>query len=83
VQREFEAIRNALQRVKLPNDLKVSDNRKQGVSRKDQQRMNVVAECTKYAETSLKLLFSLQSDQAAEGDLQDLISVQVAQVCYL
>ena len=84
VQKEFNAIRNALQRVKLPNDLVVADNRRQGVSRKDQIRMNVVAECAKYVETSLKLLSTIQSaGEISEGDIQDLITVQIAQVRYL
>lgn len=82
IQQEFLVIRDAIQRVKLPNDLKL-DESSPGVQNKDRPRRNVLARCAKYAETSLKLLSTLKAGQVSEGDLQDLITISMAQVRYL
>lgn len=82
VQQEFSVIRDALQRVKLPADLKLDDS-KQGVSRVDQKRLNVVQRCARYGETLLKLLSTMQQGNINPGDVQDLVTIAVAQVRYL
>jgi hypothetical protein len=82
VQQEFNVIRDALQRVKLPADLKLDDS-KQGVSRVDQKRLNVVQRCARYGETMLKLLSTMQQGNTNPGDVQDLVNIAVAQMRYL
>ena len=82
IQQEFTVIKDTVQRVKLPNDLKVDDSR-QGVQRKDQQRLNILSKCARYAETITKLLSTLQAERVTPGDLQDLVTIAVAQIRYL
>lgn len=82
LQQEFTVIRDAVQRVKLPNDLKLDDSG-QGVAQKDRARRNVVQRCAKYSEATLKLLSTLQLDTISDGDIQDLITIAVAQQRYL
>ncbi len=89
-QQEFAVIRDALQRVKLPNDMKVDDSR-QGVQRKDQSRLNLIVKNARFAETSLKLLSTIVNKNVANdtdyicsaGDLQDLTTIVTAQIKYL
>ena len=81
-QEEFQVIKDALQRVKLPSELKVDDTR-QGIQRRDQGRVNVISKCARYAETTLKLLSTLQADNISEADLRDLSTIAEAQVRYL
>ena len=50
----FIIIKEHLQNVKLPNDLKVDESR-QGIQRKDQTKLNVITKCAKFAETTVKL----------------------------
>ncbi len=78
---EFAVIKDALQRVKLPDDLKVDESRT-GIQRKDQPRLNVLHRCAKTAETTLKLLSTLKPDitPVTEADLQDLVAIQVSQI---
>ncbi len=82
VQQEFAAIRDSLSRVRLPSDLKVNDT-SVGVQRSDQQRLKVVSRCSRYTETLIKLISSLQADTVTAGDLQDLLTVCVAEVRFL
>ncbi len=81
-QEEFVVIKDALQNVKLPNDLKVDESR-QGIQRKDQSRMNILGKCAKSAETSVKLLSTLKAGSVTEADLRDLTAISVAQIRYL
>ncbi len=83
VQGEFQTIRDTVNNVKLPADLKVPDS-KQGIKREDQQHSAVVAKCARYAETTLKLLFQAgEPANVTEDTLIRLYHVQLAQVRYL
>ena len=82
IQQDFQVVKDALQRVKLPQDLKVEDSR-QGIQRKDQARFNVVQKCARFAETSVKLLSTVNAQSISEADLKDLCTIQIAQLRYL
>jgi len=82
IQQEFMVIKDTLQRVRLPNELKVNDT-SSGVRREDQARAKVVSRCARYSETLVKLLASIQPDSVSPGDLQDILTVCVAQVRFL
>ena len=56
---------------------------REGIQRLDQGCVNVISRCARYAETTLKLLSSLQADNICEADLRDLSTVAEAQVRYL
>jgi hypothetical protein len=70
IQREFGVIKDALQRVKLPNDLKLEDS-KQGIARNDKAKSYVISKCAQYTETSIKLLSTILNGAPSEGDIQD------------
>jgi len=82
IQQEFMVIKDALQRIKLPNDLKVNDGAR-GIRRIDQPRATVVSKCARYAETLMKLLSTLDPENISDGDLSDMTAIVVAQVRYL
>lgn len=82
IQQEFTIIKDSLQRVRLPKDLKVEDSR-QGVKRSDQGRINNISKCARYTETALKLLSTIDPDNVSQGDVNDLIIINVAMVRYL
>lgn len=82
IQQEYTVIKDALQRIKLPNDLKVDDTR-QGVQRKDQKRLNILSRCARYGETMLKLLSTIDAESISQGDINDLVTIATAQVRYL
>jgi hypothetical protein len=82
IQQEFAIIKDSLQRVRLPKDLKVEDSR-QGVKRNDQGRINNIAKCARYSETALKILSTIDPFNVTQADLNDLVIVNVAMVRYL
>ena len=66
----------------MPSDLLVNEGR-QGIQRKDQMRLNTVAQCAKYGETALKLLSTLRPPNVSSGDINDLVTIMTAQLKYL
>ena len=66
----------------MPKELKVEDSR-QGVRRGEQGRIVTIGKCARYAETSLKLLSTINEDHVTAGDLNDLIVINVAMLRYL
>lgn len=82
IQGEFSTIKDSVSRVKLSPDLRVSDSNR-GIKRSDQPFANVVQKCGRYAETTLKLLLSINENRISDELLVDLWKVQVAQVRYL
>lgn len=82
IQQEFIIIKDSLQRVRLPKDLKVEDSRL-GVHRADQGRFNNISKCARYAETSVKLLSTLRAGQITDADINDLLTINIALVRYL
>jgi hypothetical protein len=83
VQDEFKVIKDALQKVKLPKDLKL-DESKQGVKRSELQKANIIAKAASYSETLLKLLLTLEPGSIlSAGDLDDLITIVTAEIRYL
>ena len=81
-QQEFVIIKDSLSKVRLPKELKVEDSR-QGVRRGEQGRIVTIGKCARYAETSLKLLSTINEDHVTAGDLNDLIVINVAMLRYL
>ena len=82
-QSEFGIIKDSVRSVRLPADLWIPDS-KQGIKRDDQQMSNVVNKSAKFAETTLRLLWNIQSDSPVPTKtLLDLYTVQVAQIKYL
>lgn len=81
-QGEFNAIRDSVQAIRLPSDLKLNDNRA-GIKRVDQPLANVVSKSAKFVETSLKLLSSVDGRQVSQEDIHKLYSVLVAHIRFL
>jgi signal transduction protein with GAF and PtsI domain len=82
IQAEFAAIKDTLQKLKLPADLALHES-KQGIKREDQQGLQVLAKCARFTETSIKLLSTIKDNSITEDDIKQLCVIQVAQMRYL
>ena len=83
IQEHYKSIKDAIQRVKIPPELKVDDPRK-GVKRQEQGKAAIIPACAGYGETLLKLLLTLEPEKPLkEGDLDDLLTIISAQLRYL
>ena len=82
IQGEYAAIRDSLQRVKLPPDLRLHDGNKQGIRRPDQAIGTILTKCARYLESTLKLL---SRDQVSiDQELSDnIFKVTVAHLRYV
>jgi len=82
IQSEFAAIKDTLTKVKLPANLRLCESR-QGIQRSDQTAFNILSRFGRYAETTIKLLSTIDEEKIDEQSLQKLFSVQLAQIRYL
>ena len=83
IQEYYKSIKDAIQRVKIPPELKVDDSRK-CVKRQEQGKAAIISACAGYGETLLKLLLTLEPEKPLkEGDLDDLLTIISAQLRYL
>ncbi|KAH3726514.1 hypothetical protein DPMN_052381 [Dreissena polymorpha] len=82
IQGEFSALKNSLSRVRLTAELKLNESR-QGVRRSDQPVLNIL-KCSRYSETSAKLLATLEPGQPLTQDTLDrLFLISHAQCKYM
>ena len=86
VQGAYNVIKDTVQKVKLPQDYKLNDNRF-AVSKQDNATYNLINRCARYTETSLKLLQelapSIEEGSGIEDSLDKVLTVQIAQQRYL
>ena len=81
VQDEYQSIKDKVSSVKIPQELRVGTS-KTGIKREDQNTANIIANCAKYVETTLKLLWNLD-EEASQDELLEIFNVQKAQIDYL
>lgn len=82
-QGEFQTLKDTLNRVKLPSELKLNESR-QGIQRADQAVYHVLTKCARYAETSLKLLSTIEPGTKISSEtLEQLFLINQAQIQYL
>ena len=84
-QEDFNTIKDCVQKIKLPPDLKLNES-KQGIRRDDQQVLSVISRSARYAETALKVLSTFDDgagSESADIKLSQLIKIQQAQISYL
>ena len=74
LQGEFSALKDSLQRIQLPGELKLNDSR-QGIRRSDQQVLNVISKCGRYNETLMKLLTTIEPGSTISQDTLDQLFV--------
>ena len=79
VQREYEVLKDSLAKIKLPGQLKVNDSR-QGIKRSEQTAVNIVSKGSRYTETALRWLLSVDRSQVSVQDLDRLLVILTAQV---
>lgn len=82
VQGEFLTLKDSLQKVRLPSDLKLNENR-QGIKKADLAAFNVISRSARYVETTLKLLANINAHSVSTEDLENVSLVQVAHIKYL
>lgn len=81
IQREYECIKDSLNKVILPNELKLLEA-KTGIKREDQPHLLALGKSARYSETCLKLL-STFDDSANVQDLTQIYTVLVAHINFL
>uniref|UniRef100_A0A8W8K9C7 Uncharacterized protein n=1 Tax=Magallana gigas TaxID=29159 RepID=A0A8W8K9C7_MAGGI len=82
-QGEFQTLKDTLNRVKLPSELKLNESR-QGIQRADQAVYHVLTKCARYAETSLKLLSTIEPGTKISSEtLEQFFLINQAQIQYL
>jgi len=70
IQGDFQALKDSLSRIKLPSDLKLNESR-QGIQRQDQPVFNVLCKCSRYNETLVKLLSTIEPWSSATQETLD------------
>jgi hypothetical protein len=82
-QSEFYAIKDAVNKLKLPEDLRLNDS-KRGIKRNDQATYQVLARSARFVETNFKLLSTLSpGEPLSQDEFQHLYKVQLAHMRFL
>ena len=79
LQAEFRSVRDAVSKVKLPQDLIVGDSRA-GARKADLARFQVIQKCARFQETVLKIL---SAASVSDPIINQLTTVALAQIRYL
>ena len=89
VQREYDRLRDSLNRVPLPKNYKVNDSAK-GIGKEGRQTLAIISKCARFSETGLKVLADLQPVSEDDNvvtlqkeDLQKFFTVFAAQTNFL
>ena len=83
IQSEFQCLKDSLAKQKLPSELKLNESR-QGIQRADQGVYAVLSKCARFAETSIKLLSTIEPGCLVTPELlEELFLVNTAQIKYL
>jgi hypothetical protein len=88
VQRSYEQVKDGLNKVKLPDELKIY-HKQQGIKADCQQAYSVVSKCAGYNESTAKWIAEKTASLGEDGinlsseDLQDLFTITYAQASYL
>ncbi len=87
LQRDFEIIKDGLNRVRLPNTVKVFDNPR-GIKKDCQPTLSVVTKCARYTETAVKQLSLILDDElggrpASPDQLRSLFTILQAEINFL
>jgi len=82
LQRDFEVLKDCLQRVKLPQDCKLVDTiSKQGIKKDDQSTLSVISKGARYVETALKWMST--QDEQTPPNYSDLLTILMAHMQFL
>ena len=81
VQDEYQGIKDKVANVKIPQELRCGTS-KAGIRREDSNAANIISNCAKYVETTIKLLWSLDEEPTQE-ELIEVFQIQKAHIDYL
>lgn len=73
-QGDFQALKDSLARIKLPPELRLNESR-QGIKKADQPVLNVLTRCSRYNETAVRLLSTIEAGQSITQDTLDQFMV--------
>ena len=82
LQGQFQSIKDSLQRVRLPPELKLSEQRR-GVRANDKAQFNCVTRSARYIETALKVIATVGDGGPSQDDLNTLFTILRAHMGYL
>jgi hypothetical protein len=80
LERDFEVIKDCLNKIKLPEDLKLIDS-KQGIKKEDQGALHIISKNARYVETAMKWLST--QDDTVHPELSHLYTILRAQMQFL
>lgn len=85
IQGEFSALRDSLQNIKLPAELRLNDGNKQGLKRQDHPLANVLIKCARFTEANFKILSQCETtgDRDMDKKIESLFKVCLAQMKYI
>ena len=81
IQDEYQGIKDKVATIKIPQELRCGTS-KAGIRREDSNAANIIANCAKYVETTIKLLWSLDEEPTQE-ELIEVFQIQKAHIDYL
>ena len=81
VQDEYQGIKDKVASIKIPQELRCGTS-KAGIRREDSNAANIIANCAKYVETTIKLLWTLD-DEPTQEELIEVFQIQKAHIDYL
>lgn len=84
IQAEFQSLKDSVQKVKLPGDLRLNDSRV-GIKSFDKAWAGTVTKSARYVETTLKLISQISSKDTpiTTDDIESIFCVQLAHIKYL
>ena len=84
--KDFEKVKNQLQNIELPNDLRLFDSQS-GISRDGQNVLKVIRRCARYTETGLRWVGKLSQRHGpiniTHSDIQQLFVILSSQINFL
>lgn len=83
IQGDFSALKDSLARIKLPTELRLNESR-QGIKRSDVPVLNILSKCSRYSETTAKLLSTIEpGSSVTQETLDQLFLICHAQCKYV
>ena len=67
IQRDYERLRDSLNRTPVPEGLKVYDN-SIGIKKEDKHALKILSKCARYTETALKIVSSITAEDIPNSD---------------
>ena len=79
IQRDYERLRDSLNRTPVPEGLKVYDN-SIGIKKEDTYALKILSKCARYTETALKIVSSITAEDIPHGNSDCIFTCLAAEI---